>query len=338
MPGRRARAYRRIRLFIAGLAVMTGVVILQSGEAFAGTLTNVSWAVSNNAGGATGVNYSYSFKTATTGTIKTITFTVSGGTLAGAPTIVTNYGIGAGTVARAGNVITYTVTAAVSISAGIPIFIEFGAITNMASGTYTTAVLTQTAVPATIDGPTNTQAVTFASTNTAKTIVVAQSTTFTLDTTAFQLNMDPTLPALADQSYTSNLTVFTNANSGYTVTVADSAAGLQCTGCTGTPTIPQVSANMAGAVAWPSAPANASGYSVTGTGVGDAGFSVNAAFSAGAHFAGYRNAGDVFAQSTTGTGATANTLAVQDQTAIDYATSAGTYTDTITYTVTPNYN
>jgi hypothetical protein len=94
---------------------------------------------------------------------------------------------------------------------------------------------------------------------------------------------------------------------------------------------------MATAVAWPAAPANVTGYTVTGTGVGDAGFAVNAAFSGGAHYAGYRNAGDVVALSTTATGATANTLAVTDQTAIDYATASGTYTDTITYTATPNY-
>jgi hypothetical protein len=77
---------------------------------------------------------------------------------------------------------------------------------------------------------------------------------------------------------------------------------------------------------------------VTGTGVGDAGFSVNAAFAAGTKYAGYRNTGDVVASSTTATGATANTCAITDRTAIDYATASGIYTDTITYTATPNYS
>ena len=219
---------------------------------------------------------------------------------------LTAYGIGAGAVARVGQVITYTVTAAVSVAAGIPIFIELSGLTNPAAGSYTTAIATNTAAPAVIDSGT-TPAVVFAASNTAKTIVVAKSLTFTLDTTAFQLTMDPSLPALADQSYTSNITILTNANSGYTLTVSDNATGLQSSSA-GNPTIPQVSATMATAVAWPAAPANVTGYTVTGTGVGDAGFSVNAAFAGGTKYAGYRNGGDVVASSTTATGATANTL------------------------------
>ena len=274
--------------------LMSGFVVVTSTSALAaGTLTNLSWATSNNQAAATAVNYSYSFKTATAGTIKTITFTVSGAGLAGAPAIVVAYGIGAGTVAVAGQVITYTVTSAVAVSAGIPIFIELSGLTNPAAGSYTTAIATNTAVPAVIDSGT-TPALVFAASNTAKTIVVAQSLTFTLDTTAFTLNMDPSLPALADQSYTSNITILTNANSGYTLTVSDSVAGLQSSS-TGNPTIPPVSTSMATAVTWPAAPATATGYTVTGTGVGDAGFAVNAAFAGGTKYGGYRNAGDVVA-------------------------------------------
>jgi hypothetical protein len=317
--------------FMAGISVVSSQTVLA-----AGALTNLSWSVSNNQAAAAATTYSYSFTTGTAGVIKTITFTVAGAGLGGAPVIVVAYGIRAGTVARVGQVITYTVTAAVNVPAGVPIFIELSGMTNPAAGSYTTAVATNTAAPAVIDNGT-TPAVVFAASNTAKTIVVAESLTFTLDTTAFQLNMDPSLPALADQSYTSNLTVLTNANSGYTLTVSDNATGLQSAGA-GNPTIPQVSTQMSTAVAWPGAPANATGYTVTGTGVGDAGFSVNAAFAAGAKYAGYRSAGDIVALSTTATGATANTLAVTDQTAIDYATQAATFTDTITYTATPNYS
>src|ERR1700693_980404 len=325
---------RAVSLLIAFM-LMAGLAVVTTQSVLAAALTNLSWAVSNNQGGATPTNYAYSFKTATTGTIKTVTFTVSGAGLAGAPAIVVAYGIGAGSVARVGQVITYTVTAAVSVSAGIPIYIELSGLTTPATGSYTTAIATNSATPAVIDSGT-TPAVVFAASNTAKTIVVAKSLTFTLDTTAFQLTMDPSLPALADQSYTSNVTILTNANSGYTLTVADLATGLQ-SASTGSPTIPQVSTSMATAVAWPATPANVTGYTVAGTGVGDAGFSVNAAFAAGTKYAGYRNAGDVVALSTTATGATANTCAITDQTAVDYATASGTYTDTITYTATPNY-
>ncbi|TML75109.1 MAG: hypothetical protein E6G04_12860, partial [Actinobacteria bacterium] len=146
----------------------------------AGTLTNVSWTVTNNQVSATSVTYSYSFKTATAGTIKTITFAVSGSGLAGTPAIAKNYGIGAGTVSRSGQTITYTVTSAVSVSAGIPIYVEFSGLTNSSSaGSYTTSITTQTAAPATIDGPTASNTVTLAANNTAVTVTVAKSLTFT---------------------------------------------------------------------------------------------------------------------------------------------------------------
>ena len=45
----------------------------------------MSWSVSNNQVAATNVSYSYSFKTTTAGTIKTITFAVSGAGLGGTP-------------------------------------------------------------------------------------------------------------------------------------------------------------------------------------------------------------------------------------------------------------
>jgi hypothetical protein len=316
-------------ILIFSLSVV-GLIGISSQSALAGTLANLSWAVSNNAAGATAVNYSYSFKTATAGIIKSITFTLSGGTLAGTPTIVANYGIGAGTVTMTSPTITYTVTSAVNIPVGIPIFIEFGGLTNPAAATYTTLITTKTSVPATIDSGT-TPGVTFAATNTAKSIVVAPSLTFTLDTTSFQLNMDPSLPALADQSYISNLTVLTNANSGYTLTVANTAAGLQAAE-TGNPTIPPV-ATSGTYVAWPSPPAHATGYTVSGTGA-----TITAGFASGTAYTGYTNAGLQIAIHTTSTGATADTIAVTDHTAIDYATRTGTYTDTITYTCTPNYN
>ena len=330
------RSKRRGLSLLVAVALMAGFSVAASQTALAAGLTNLNWSVSNNQAGAAATNYSYSFKTATTGTIKTITFTVSGAGLGGAPAIVVAYGIGAGSVARVGQVITYTVTAAVSVSAGIPIFIQLSGLTNPAAGSYTTAIATNTAAPAVIDNGT-TPAVAFAASNTAKTIVVAQSLMFTLDTTSFQLNMDPSLPALADQSYTSNLTVLTNANSGYTLTVSDNATGLQSSS-SGNPTIPAVSTQMSTAIAWPAPPVAFTGYTVTGAGVGDAGFAVNGAFTAGTKYAGYRSAGDIVALSSIATGATANTIAITDRTAIDYATPSGTFTDTITYTATPNYS
>jgi len=312
-------------LFVAVVAGLLSVPV----AANAAALTNLSWTVSNNQISATNVTYSYSFKTATAGTIGKILFTVSGAGLAGAPVIVKTYGIGAGTVARAGQVITYTVTAPVAVAAGIPIYVELSGNTNSGTaGAYTTSITTQTAASATIDGPTATGAVTLATNNTAVTVTLAKSLTFTLDMPAFELDMDPSLPALADQSQVIGLTVQTNANSGYTLVVNDNAAGL-ISAATGTPVIPDVSVNKAASVTWPGAPAY--GYTVTATGA-----TADAAFS-GTKYAGYVAAGEQVASRATATGGTADTITITDRVAINYAVQATTFTDTITYTATPNY-
>ncbi|HST14664.1 MAG TPA: hypothetical protein VLJ44_07430 [Gaiellaceae bacterium] len=289
----------------------------------------MSWTVSNNQVSATNTSYSYSFKTTTANTIKTITFAVSGAGLGGAPTITRAYGIGAGTVAIAGQTITYTVTTPVAVPAGIPIYIEFGGLTNSSTaGSYTTVITTKTAAAATIDTGT-TPAVALAANNTAVTVNLAKSLTFTVDTTAFELDMDPSLGALADQSATVGLTVQTNANSGYTLAVKDNATGLQSSG-TGNPVIAKVSTGKATSVAWPGAPAW--GYTVTGTGA-----TVDPAFS-GSKYAGYTAGGETIATRSGTTGGSADTISIANRVAIDYSSPSGVYSDTVTYTVTPNYN
>jgi hypothetical protein len=323
---------RLARWFLPVLVVPSvawGAFVIGATPANAAALTNLSWTVSNNQVSAASVTYSYSFKTATAGTIKTITFAVSGAGLAGTPTITRNFGIGAGTVARVGQTITYTVTSAVAVSAGIPIYIEFGALTNSSTAaSYTTVITTQTSAPATIDTATS-PAVTLAANNTAVTVTVAQSLSFTVDTTAFALNLDPSLPALADQTTNVGLTVQTNANSGYTLNVSDSATGLQ-SASTGNPTIAKVSTGKATSVAWPGAPKY--GYTVTGTGA-----TIDAAFS-GSKYAGYASgAGEQIASRTSATGGTADTITIANRVAIDYTVPAVVFTDTVTYTATPNY-
>ena len=168
-----SRAQRPRRAALAVMVLVAAVVVVGAPAAHAAALTSVNWSVSNNQVSATAVTYSYSFKTATTGTIKTITFAVSGAGLGGAPAIVKNYGIPAGTVARAGQTITYTVTTPVSVAASVPIYIEFSGLTNgTPAGGYTTSITTQTSVPATIDGPTTSNTVTLAANNTAVTVTL----------------------------------------------------------------------------------------------------------------------------------------------------------------------
>jgi hypothetical protein len=321
--------FARATAVLGVVALASGISVLMAPAANAAALTNATWSVSNNQVSATPVTYSYSFKTAASGSIKTITFVVSGAGLAGAPAIVKNYGVSAGTVARVGQTITYTVTTPSVVPLNIPLYFEFSGLTNSGTaGSYTTAITTNTVTPTIIDGPTNTGAVVLAASNTAVTVTIAKSTTFTIDTTAFTLAMDPSLPALADQSQTVGLTVLTNANSGYTLTVADLAAGLQSTS-TGNPVIADVSAGKATSLAWPGA--NKFGYTVTATGA-----TADAAFSA-SKYAGYTPAGEQVVSRATPTGGTADTISVVNRVAIDYSTPTGDFTDTITYTVTPNY-
>ena len=321
---------RSTRAMVALVAIAGSMLALGPTAAQAAALTSVNWSVTNNQISATNVTYSYNFKTATTGTIKTITFAVSGSGLAGTPAIAKNYGIGAGTVSRSGQTITYTVTSAVSVSAGIPIYVEFSGLTNSSTAAgYTTSITTQTSAPATIDGPTASNTVTLASNNTAVTVTVDKSLTFTSDTQSYTLAMDPGLPALADQSQNVVLTVLTNANSGYTLTVSDLASGLQSSS-TGNPVIADTSTGKATSVTWPGG--DHFGYTVTGTGA-----TIDSAFT-GTKYAGYVSTGEQIASRTNATGATADTITIANRVSIDYGAQAGDYTDTITYTVTPNYN
>ena len=321
----------KLRAGVVALAlVFAGALasVYQAAPAGAAALTNVSWSVSNNQVSATNVTYGFSFTAATTNTIKTITMVVSGAGLAGAPAIARNFGVGAGTVAIAGQTITYTVTAAVAVSAGIPIYLEFSGLTNSGTaGSYTTVITTKTAAAATIDTATS-PAVTLAASNTAVTVTIAKSLTFTINNTAFELDLDPSLPALADQTSNVGLTVQTNAHSGYTLTVADNATGLQ-SAASGNPTIAKVSTGKATSLVWPGAPNY--GYTVTGTGA-----TIDGAFT-GTKYAGYVGAGEQIASRANATGGTADTVTIANRVAIDYSAPAVVYTDTITYTVTPNY-
>ena len=322
---------RTSRLLRAGLAVamaVAGSLLVGVSSAQAAALTNTTWSVSTNVAASAAVTYSYDFKTATTGTIKTVTFAVSGAGLAGTPAIVKAYGLGAGSVARVGQTITYTVTSAVSVASGISIYLELSGLTNPGAGAYTTSVSTNTAAPAVIDGPTTSNTVTMGATNTAVTVTVDKSLAYTLDTTAFQLAMDPSLPALADQTQNVGLTVLTNANSGYTVTVSDAATALQSSS-TGNPVLAKASTGKATSTVWPGA--DKFGYTVTGTGA-----TIDSAFS-GSKYAGYTSAGEQIASHAGPTGGTPDTITISNRVAIDYAAPTGDYSDTITYTVTPNY-
>jgi hypothetical protein len=316
------RQGRRLAL-LTTLAIGAG--LLSAVPASAATLTNVQWSVSNNQQGASGVRYTFQFTTATTGTVAYVQMTVPTGT-GGTPSVASNYGIGAGTADLTGDVLTYTVTSPASIAAGTPILIEFDGITNTATaGDNVSLIFTyDTAVEVIDDGTSN--VVSIADTNTAVTVVVTKSLTFTNDTAAFTFLMDPGLARLSDNSRTVNLTVKTNASNGYTLTAKDNAAGLT----SGADQIDRFSNGQAGAEAWDTE-VNEFGYRLALSGPRAP------ANMGGSNYAGYVSAGETIASRTGPTGATADTVAVTNRVKIDYAEDAGTYSDTIVYTATPGY-
>ncbi|MGH9110056.1 MAG: hypothetical protein ACRDY3_11440, partial [Acidimicrobiales bacterium] len=194
---------------LVGSATSVGLAA-SAGTATAGALNPVSWSVSNNEVGTTGVTYTFAFKTATAGIIKKVTMTVPAGT-AGTPAMVANVGVGAGTIALASTTLTYTLTAAITVPAATTVELVVNGITNTSTaGTGKSTVTTEAATSVTIDSATS-QTVSFATSNTVVTVSVAESTTFTNTLPAFHLYMDPSLPALATQTKTVPLTVKTNA-------------------------------------------------------------------------------------------------------------------------------
>jgi hypothetical protein len=319
---------RRWCLFVAGVLAVFTILALEASQAFAGTLANVSWSVNNSQTGKTAVTYAFSFKTATAGTIKTVTMTVPAGT-AGTVAVGTVYGLGAGTVALASNTITYTVTSAVAVAANIPIYLSFTGITNTSTaGSYTSTETTQTSVPATIDTGTS-QSVTFGSSSTTATVTVAQTLAFTNDTPSFSLAVDPTGTA-NNSSQTVTLSIKTNAASGYTLAASD--LGLSRT--SPAYTIPAVSVGPGTGVG--TFPASGWGASATLTASGGHGAAMASGLSGG-QFVGYPASAATFLSATGPTGASADTFVLTDQVAVDYAVPAGSYTDTITYVATPSY-
>ena len=141
--------------------------------------------------------------------------------------------------------------------------------------------------------------------------------------------MDPSLPSLADQTATVGLTVQTNANSGYTLAVSDNATGLQSASA-GNPVIAKVSTGKARFC-------GLAGPDQVGLHRHRHGCHYRPGLQR-VEVAGYTAAGETIATRASATGGTADTISIANRVAIDFSAATGVYTDTVTYTVTPNYN
>ncbi len=313
----------RLARFIAVLALVLVALVVNPGVVQAAPLTNVSIALSNNQISQTSVTYTWQFTTATIGTVASVNMTVPSGT-GGTPAIASNYGISAGSVGSiTANTITYTVTTPASIASGTPILIAISGLTNTSTaGSYTSTVTTLTSTPTTIDSAT-TASFDIAATGVSVATTVAKSLTFTIDASSLTFLLDPSLSGLTSVSKTVNLTVKTNAVSGYSVSVKSSAADLHTS-------LTAFSANKAAPATWGSA-VDKWGYTVSGTGC-----TVDSAFS-GTKYAGFTTDGEAIFTASGPTGETAHTAAMVVKIAIDYAAAAGTYTPSLTFTATPTY-
>ena len=321
-----------------GLALTLALVALailssqRPAPANAASLVNVSWAVSDSQISATNVTYAWQFTPATTATLTSVTLTVPAGTPVLTPTISAVYGLSAGSVGPiSGTTVTYTITTPASVTSGTPIYIELGGFTN------TSTVGSDTSVVTTVDGGGNVDTgtspnVAFGVTSTVVTVAVSKSMSVTNDTSAFQLLMDPGVPALADLNKDVTLNVKTNAGNGYTLNVK--AALLTVGGLT----IPASSAGIASGVASGSFAPNSFGYAMTATAGHASGIAVQGSgLSVAGDYVGYTVGGETAASATGPTGDSGDTIVLNNRVKINYDTPGGVYSTTITYLVTPSY-
>lgn len=315
---------------LAAVATAASVVLLGTAvPAHAATFANVAWSVSQPQPSTAGVRYTWSFTTVDPGTIASVTFTVPPGTT-GTPTVDEVYGLGGGTVAlnTGTDTVTYTVSAPAAVTGGTGVLVSIGGMTNTATpGTYASAITTLTAGATTIDnGNSNSVAVNNSTTNV--TVVVARSTSFTSNTTAFTMVMDPSVSGLADQTKAVTLTVATNAANGYSLSTR---VNQQLTGVANTSkTIAAASNGVGTGVTVGAFAANTFGYTVSAAGaVG------TPQGQAGTHYVGYTTSNQAPFAATAPTNG--DTIVVTNRAKIDHLQAADRYLGTITYTVTPNY-
>ncbi|MFD0524621.1 hypothetical protein [Paractinoplanes durhamensis] len=315
---------------LAALAVLTTTAgVGLAAPAYAAPLTNVSWSLSQPQPGTANVRYTWSFTTPSGGIIQSVTFTVPAATAGSSLTVPDVYGLTGGTAALSGTTVTYTVTAPAAVAAGTSILVSIDGFTNTTStGPFTSTVTTVvggTNTDTAVSGP-----VTISPSSTAVTVVVARSTAFSSDTTSFNMLMDPSVSALTDQTRAVNLTVATNAASGYVLNVKTSQP---LTGTLhNTSQFTPVTGGMATGVATGAFSTGRFGYSLTASGVGAA---TSAPLTSG-NYVGYTTGSGEDVVSATGP-TNGDTVVITNRAKIDYSQRADNYTATVTYTVVPNY-
>jgi hypothetical protein len=115
--------------------------------AFGGSLTQLGWAVSDSTPAATGVHYTYTFTTASSSELDSVTMTVPAGT-GGSPavgTVTPSAVADGGSVTMSGGVLTYSFTPG-TVAAGTAVSIEVTGLANTSTaGSYTSVITTRDA-------------------------------------------------------------------------------------------------------------------------------------------------------------------------------------------------
>lgn len=229
--------------------------------------------------------------------------------------------------------IDYAVTTPASVAAGITIYFSADGIANPAvveSGPFIVHDYeTLGGTPGYMVDVGASSNITYSANNTAATVIIPESLTFTNNTPAFTLLPIPNGGPVSD---TVDLSVLTNAGSGYSVSAWSTP--ISATIGAHTYTLAQGSTSGSTSLAIDTFAAQASL-----TSGGTDGAALQGAYATSGNYVGYNATSpgaDIVAASGP-TGNTPDTIAIDCTTSVDYAQPAGTYTGTITYVVTPNY-
>jgi len=368
---KRTRAFPKATRAVVAVAAMGGLtggaIALTGAAAGAASLTNVHLSVSNNAASEATVHntatYTWDFTTKTAATLQNVTFTVPS-TTTGATLHVLSpmYGLGsctATTVGLSAGTVTVKLAGCGTVPATTPVYLAVDGFTNgTTTGTFKTVVTTYSgAVTASnkVDTGQAATGVTFQSNKTTVTVIVPDSLTFTnLGPAAITLLPVPGVPAVASAATVVNLRVSTNAHTGYDLSGC-LVNPLKKTGTTATNKI--TSASNSAVAPLPSASgtsafaARVTKATTATTAPGSAGFSLNGTWASTATqtttYLGYASSCATTHSATPtatnkiiskDTGPTkGDQIALTNGVGISATQAAGTYSGTITYTVTPKY-
>lgn len=307
---------RLVAVCLAGVFVLLGV----AAPVQAAPLTAVNWAIDRGLVDDTGVRYTWTFTTATTQTISSVSFTVPSGTSDSGLALGDVFGLGAGTASRSGTTVTYAVTSPVSIPANTPILIAISGFTNTSTaGTYTSSVTAGS------DGPTTSSSVSVAPNTDTVAIDVLPGLSFSSNKALVNFNFGSGSTA----SDSSTFHVRSNAANGYSLFA--SATPLSSGGGATIPMISTTPATGATAGAFPAS--GAWGFSVSSVTSGGAG-ALNPAGVLATQYANASSSSLIVSQAGTTNDDVVN-MAYYGR--ISASQAAGQYTSKITYTAIPSY-